>query len=142
VSQLTDVHAAVARIIKAGVSVDLNVSSFPYAAKPRPFIEVWPADVYYDPYGESYSDYGPAAINLRVRVSVSTANAESSFLMMTELLGWGDGSVRAALMASDRSLGAVLQDVLVSGPIEWESDPETGVHEGWVPVTAYVMKEN
>lgn len=139
-TQLADVHRAVAAKLRAAVSRDVNVAAFPYSAMPLPRIEVWPGEDYLAYYEQSDSDEGPTPVRLRVRIDIDTAEGETAFIQMTDLLAWeGPSSIRAALM-SERSLGGVVDDLVVLGA-QWETDAENAAQTAWLPVDIVVTKD-
>ena len=140
-TELADVHRAVADVVRDNVDRDFNVAAFPFSHMPLPRIEVWPSsdDVYVDPYGESDDDEGMARVRLRLKVDIDTADGETAFNYMSELLTWdGPSSLRAAVM-DDRTLRGVVDDVVV-GPHTWETDDDNEAQTAWVPVDIFVQK--
>lgn len=140
-SQLANIHTAIAKQVKRVLGNSVNVAGWPYSGVSLPRIEVWPDNEYNDPYGDSDDDAGPTRVNLTLRLQIATGQPEDAHRLMTTLLGWEAGSIRAALM-SDRKLGGVCDDLLVSGPVMWDTDADSQAQGGWVPVTVYVQKEN
>lgn len=139
-TQLADAHRAIAAKLQAAVRRDVNVSPWPLSGMAFPLIEVWPENDYLDYYGESDSDTGPTRVKFRLKVEVSTADPETAFLQMTDLLAWeGPSSIRAALM-SERTLGDVIDDVVVLSAT-WETDAENSAQTAWVPFEAIITKE-
>lgn len=139
-TQLADVHRAVAAKIEAAVSRDVNVAAFPFSGMAFPRVEIWPDAEYVDYYAESYSDVGPARVRGRCKIEISTAEGETAFITMTDLLAWeGPSSIRAALM-SERTLGGVVDDIVVLNAI-WDTEADDEAQTAWVPFDAVVTKE-
>lgn len=139
-SQLADVHRAIASKLRAAVSRDVNVSPWPFSDMQLPRIEVWPDDDFVNYYEESDSDEGPTRVRGRCRIEVSTIDGETAFRIMTDLLSWeGPSSIRAALM-SERTLGGVIDDIVVLSAT-WETDEVNQAQSAWVPFEVIVTKE-
>ena len=135
-TDLADVHRALAAQVKTRIQRDVNVSPWPFSQMPIPRIEVWPRDEYVNYYDLSDSDDAIAPVQLSLLIETST-DPESGFMVMTDLLTWeGPSSLRAAVMA-DRSLGGVVDDVVVQSA-QWETDEV--VLRGRVTVNVWVTK--
>lgn len=137
-TDVATVHRALSDVVKSIVR-DLNVSPWPFSGMPTPRIEVWPGDDYLDYYGESDSDDGPMRVRWRLRIDLSTADPETAFLTMTDLLAWdGLSSIRAALMG-ERSLSGRVDDTVVLSA-QWETDEANEAQTAWVVGECVVSK--
>jgi hypothetical protein len=143
VSQLRDIHIAVADRLKSNIAraSELNIAAFPFSGAPEPRIEVWPdgGEAYVGYYDDSYSDTGTARVQLRLMIDLAVADGETAFDLMTDLLAWeGPSSIRAAFM-DERTLGGVVDSATVS-VASWGVTDDV-VESAQVPIVIFVQKE-
>jgi hypothetical protein len=146
VTQLRDIHVAAAEQLKTNIAVasKLTIAAFPFSGSAPPFIEVWPrlgAD-YVGYYDESDSDSGSTVVRLQLQIELATADGQTAFDMMTDLLSWeGPSSIRAAFMGrTRRTLGGVVDSTTVLNP-SWNVNDETLSQSATVPFDVRVQKE-
>ena len=135
---LKAVHEGLADQIRAGVADagKFTIKAFP-STSPRPVIEVWP-DADYISYFETSGPAGLGDVRLLVRLLLSSANAESEWLVACRLLSAGTGFVSSIIDAvmADRTLGGAVADTFI-GNARW--DPDDGAIE--IPVAIQLNKQ-
>jgi hypothetical protein len=136
---ITGVHRAIATQLAANIARDWNFAAFPYSGKPLPCIEVWP-DSDYIQYFATFGSGGVAEIRLRLRVEVATADAETTFIQLTDVLSTGTGETSSIPDAinTDKTLGGVVRAATVLAA-EWPADDALG-NVAWVPVRVVLNK--
>lgn len=116
---LEAIHNAVAAAISSNTS-GFNVAAFPLSGTPRPVIEVWPGQPYVP------SDDPEVDVNLIIVGFLTTANGETAFLQMADLLSYGSATTNSILDAleSDPTLGGVVAEIEWLD-VEWAIDRDT-----------------
>lgn len=105
---------------KIGRHMGVNVAAFPFSGKPAPKFELWPGEPYV-PYNDPDAD-----VYITIRGFLSTANAETAFRQMTDLLSYGGVSTHSIRDAidTDPTLGGKVAAVEWLDH-EWSVDAES-----------------
>lgn len=135
---LDALHRALSTQLAANIARDWNFAPFPYSGKSVPLIEVWPDDDYVQYFG-TFGANGVAEVHVRLRVEVSTADAETTFKQITDVLSTGTGETSSIPDAVnvDPSLGGVVRSATVLSA-EWDTSDLANV--AWVPVRIVLNK--
>ncbi len=141
-SVLSAIHENVAVQLRNRVALnDISFHAYPDASAPANKIEVWPGSGTYVGYWGTFGSNGTADVMFRIRVEVAHGDASTGGRKMVELLGVGStehASIVDAIVA-DPTLGGAVETTRVID-CEWDVDPDTWNHVGWINCEAVLRK--